>query len=106
MGATSLTMLRLAWDLEIKPLSFLFSFISVPPTCLDPAASCVVSKRNKEGLSAGITNMTVREDDVHDRDPAYEGHVSAYLFVISKPVVLTHRIDAWTFCFKSVSFCL
>ena len=35
---------------------------------------------NKEGRNAGITNMTVREDD---RDPVYQGHVSAYLFTPS-----------------------
>ena len=46
MAATSLTVLRLAWDLEIKLLTFLFSFISVRPICLDPA-SCVVNKRKQ-----------------------------------------------------------
>ena len=70
------TMLRLAWDLEIKLLTFLFSSISVPPICLDPAASCVVNKRNKEGLSADTTNTNVCGDDVHDRDPVHQGHVS------------------------------
>ena len=53
MVATSLTVLRLAWDLETKLLIFLFFFISVLPICRDPAASCVVSRHNKEDLSAG-----------------------------------------------------
>ena len=83
MAATSLTMQRLASDLVIKPLTSLCSSISAPPICLDPAASCAVSKRNKEGLSADITNMTVREEDVHDRDPVRQGHVSAFLFTPS-----------------------
>ena len=28
--------------------------------------------------------MTVREEDVHDRDPARQGHVSAYLLTYSR----------------------
>ena len=80
MAATSLTMLRLAWDLEIKPLTFLFSSISVPPICLDPAASCVVNKHNKEGSSADTTNTNVCGDDVHDCDPVHQGHVSVSPF--------------------------
>ena len=35
---------------------------------------------NKEGWNAGITNTTVREEDVHDRDPVRQSHVSAFLF--------------------------
>ena len=38
---------------------------------------------NKEEWNAGITNMTVREEDVHDRDPVRQGHVSAFLFTPS-----------------------
>ena len=83
MAATSLTVLRLAWDLETKLLIFLFFFLSVLPICLDPAASCVVSKRNKEGLSADTTNMNVCGDDLHDRDPVRQGHVSVSLFTPS-----------------------
>ena len=79
MAATSLTMQRLAWDLEIKLLTFLFSSISVPPICLDPAASCVVNKRNKEGVSADTTKNVCR-DDVHDRAPVYQGLLSVSFF--------------------------
>ena len=60
MADTSLTMLRLASDLVINLLTSLCSYISVRPTCL-------------------ITNMTVREGDVHDCDPVRQVHVSAYL---------------------------
>ena len=38
---------------------------------------------NKEEWNASITDTTVCEDDVHDRDPAYQSHVSAYLFTPS-----------------------
>ena len=65
---------------------------------------------NKEEWNAGITNMTVREGDVHDCDPVRQGHVSAFLVTSSEfarvtcqSVLFTHRIDAWTFCCKSVS---
>ena len=64
MAATSLTMLRLAWDLETNLLISLCSFIFAIPICLDPAASCVVSKYNKEDLSADTTKNACR-DDVH-----------------------------------------
>ena len=69
MAATSLTMLRLAWDLGINLLISRCSFIFALRICLEQAASCVVSKPNKEDLSASITNMTVREEDVNDRIP-------------------------------------
>ena len=82
MAATSLTMLRLAWNLATKLLIFLFFFISVLPICLGPAASCVVSKPNKEDLSADTTNMNVCGDDVHDRAPVRQGHVSVSLFTL------------------------
>ena len=42
-----------------------------------------VGRPDKEGWNAGITNMTVREEDVHDRDPVRQGHVSAFLFTPS-----------------------
>ena len=45
-----------------------------------PTASCAVSKRNKEGLSADITSKNVRGDDVLDRDVVHQSHVSAHLF--------------------------
>ena len=62
MAATSLTMRCLTWDLGINPLTFLFSFISVPSISLDPAASCVVNKRNKEDLSVDTTKNVCRGD--------------------------------------------
>ena len=79
MAATILTMLFLAWDLETNLLTFLFSSISVLPICPDPAVSCVVSKRNKEDLSADTTNTNVCGDDVHNRAPVRQGHVNVSL---------------------------
>ena len=70
MAATSLTMLRLDWDLETNLLISLCSFIFALPICPDPAASCVVSKHNKEDLSADTTKNVCR-DDVHDRAPVH-----------------------------------
>ena len=64
MAATSLTMLRLAWDLETNLLISRCSFIFALLICLDPAVSCVVSKHNKEDLSADMTKNVCR-DDVH-----------------------------------------
>ena len=77
---------------------FLFSSISVPPICLDPAASCVVNKRNKEGLIADTTNMTVREEDVHDHDPVRQGHVSASPFT---PFAVARESFAGQLCLLS-----
>ena len=54
--------------------------------------------------------MTIREENVHDRDPDCQGHVSAFPFtpfaIASESLagqLSPHCIDAWTFCFKSVS---
>ena len=80
MAATNIITLHLALDPEIKPLTFLCSFISAPPTYLVPTASCAASKRNKEGLSADITNPSACGDDVLDCDVAHQSHVSAHLF--------------------------
>ena len=80
MAATSLTTQRWASDLVINPLTSLCSYISVPLTCLAPTASCAANMHNKEEWNAGVTNMTVREEDVLDRDPVRQGHVSAFLF--------------------------
>ena len=79
-AATNSITLHLASDLVIKPLTFLFFSIFAPPTYLAPTASCAVSKRNKEGLSANITNTSVCGDDVLDCDVAHHSHVSAHLF--------------------------
>ena len=80
MAASSLTTQRWASDLVIKPLTFLCFSTFAPPTCLTPTASCAVSKRNKEGLSADITNTSVCGDDVLNCDVAHQSHVSAHLF--------------------------
>ena len=74
---------RLASDLVINLLTSLCSYIFVPPTCLTPTASCAANMHNKEKWNAGITNMTVREEDVHDHDPVRQGHVSAFLVTSS-----------------------
>ena len=88
MAATSLTMLRLAWDFGTNLLIFLSFFIFAPLFCPDPAASCVVSKHNKEDLSADTTKNVCR-DDVHDRVPARQGHVSVSFLTPSRlPVSL------------------
>ena len=60
MAATSLTMLRLAWELVTNLLISLCSFIFALLICPDPAASCVVSKHNKEYLSADTTKNVQR----------------------------------------------
>ena len=75
----SLTMQRWASDLVINLLTSLCSYISVPPTCLAPTASCAANMHNKEGLSADTTNTSVCGDDVLDRDVAHQSHVSAFL---------------------------
>ena len=110
MAATSLTMQRLASDLVINPLTSLCSYISAPPICLAPLASCAANTHNKEEWNAGITNMTVREGDVHDCDPVRQGHVSAFLVTSSEfareslasqfcsPTALTHGRFATSLC--------
>ena len=64
MAATSLTMLRMAWDLGTNLLISRCSFIFELLICQDPAVSCVVSKHNKEDLRADSTKNVCR-DDVH-----------------------------------------
>ena len=80
MDAAHMITLHLALDPEIKPLTFLCFSTFVPPTYLAPTASCAVSKHNKEGLSADITNKSERGDDVLDCDVVHQSHVSAHLF--------------------------
>ena len=65
---------------------------------------------NKEGWNAGITNMTVREEDVHDRDSVRQGHVSAFPFTpfavaresfagqLCLPTAVTHGRFASSLC--------
>ena len=80
MAATSLTMQRLALDLGINLLTSLCSSIFAILIFPDPAVSCAVSKHNKEGLSANITNSSLRGDDELDCDVAHHSHVSARFF--------------------------
>ena len=106
MAATSLTMLRLAWGLETNLLTSLCSFIFALLICPDPTASCVVSKHNREDLSADTTKNECR-DDVHDRAPVHQGHVSvSFLTLLRLPVsillvscsLLTHGRFASNLC--------
>ena len=92
MAATSLTMLRLAWDLETNLLISRCSFILALLICPDPAVSCVVSKHNKEDLSADTTKNVCR-DDVHDRAPVYQGLLS-----VSFPTLLRSRVSLLLVC--------
>ena len=43
------------------------------PIFPDPAVSCVVSKHNKEDLSADMTNLSVPRNDAHDHAPVHQG---------------------------------
>ena len=51
----------------------LCSSIFATPIFPDPAVSCAVSKHNKEGLTANITNLSVRGNDAHDHAPVHQG---------------------------------
>ena len=73
MAATSLTMQRLALDLGINLLTSLCSSTFATPIFQDPAVSCAVSKHNKEGTIANITNLSVRRNDAHDHAPLHQG---------------------------------
>ena len=75
--------LRSVPDLVINPLTFLCFYISEPLTYLAPTASYAVNMHNKEGLNADITDTNVYGDDVHDRNPVCQGHVSAFPFTPS-----------------------
>ena len=72
--------LCLAWDLETNLLIFQCSFIFVIPICPDPAASCEVTKHNKEDLSADMTKNVCRDDvhqeNAHDCAPFLQGILS------------------------------
>ena len=84
MAATSLTTQRWASDLVINPLTS-FVFLHLRTTNLPGPDSIIRSehaqqRENKNASDASITNMTVREEDVHDRDPVHQSHVSASIF--------------------------
>ena len=111
MAATNTITLRSALDPR-NQTAHLPVFLHLRTTDLPgvPTASCAANMHNKEEWNTGITNMSVREEDVHDRDPVRQGHVSASLFTPSSVAcesfagqLCLHRIDAWTFCFKSLS---
>ena len=77
MAATSLTMQRLALDLGINLLIFRCSSTFAIPIFPDPAVSYVVSKHNKEDLSANMTKNVCRDDgNAHDRASLYQGKTS------------------------------
>ena len=63
-AAANTITLHSALDPVTKLLTFLFSFISAPPTCLAPTVSCAVNMRNKEGLSADTADRSEGRDDV------------------------------------------
>ena len=86
-AATNTITLHLALNPEIKPLTFLCFSTFAPPTYLAPTASCAVSKRNKEGLSADITDSSVCGDDVLDCDVVHQSHVSAHFFLPCRSLV-------------------
>ena len=53
------------------------SFTFAIPIFPDPAVSCVVSKHNKEDLSANMTKNVCRDDgNAHDRASLYQGKTS------------------------------
>ena len=79
-------------DLETNLLISRCSFIFALLFCLDPAVSCVVSKHNKEDLSADTTKNVCR-DDVHDRVPVYQGLLS-----VSFPALLRSRVSLLLVC--------
>ena len=58
-AAANTITLRSALDPVTKLLTFLRFSISAPRTYLAPTVSCAVNMRNKEGLSADITDMSV-----------------------------------------------
>ena len=66
MAATSLTMQRLALDPGIILLTSLCSSTFATPIFLDPAVFCAVSKHNKGGMIANITNLSVPRNVVRD----------------------------------------
>ena len=79
-----------AWLGTPRPIcsSSLCFFIFALLICPDPAASCAVNKHNKEDLS-GDTTKNVCRDDVHDRAPVRQGHVSvSFLTPLRLPVSL------------------
>ena len=88
MAVTNLTMLRLALVPGISLLTSLFSSTFATPIYPDLALSCVVSRHNKEDLSADTTKNEYR-DDVHDRALVHQGHVSvSFLTLLRLPVSL------------------
>ena len=81
MAATSSTMQ--IWRLYPETPRLTSRFPPPPLICLVPTTSCGANTHNKEEWNAGNTNMTVREEDVHDRHPVRQGHVSAFPFTPS-----------------------
>ena len=99
-AATNSVTPHLALDPVTNPLTVLCFSTVAPPTCLAPIASCAVSKRNKEVLSADITNKSVCGDDVLDCDVA-----QPYLLIMCKSLGASCVAPHWRsdLCFKSLS---
>ena len=91
-GCYKLTRPRFSWTSRPICSSPLCSFIFALLICRDPAASCVVSKHNKEDLSADTTK-NVRGDDVHDRALVRQGLVS-----VSFLTLLRSRVSLLLVC--------
>ena len=73
MAVTNLTMLRLALDPRISLLTSLCSSTFATPIFPDPGVLCAVSKHNKEGMIANITNLSVPRNDARDHAPVHQG---------------------------------
>ena len=104
-GVSSLTMQRLALDLGINLLVFRCFFTFAIPIFPDPAVSCVVSKHNKEDLSANMTKNACRDDgNAHDRASSYQGDVHDRasvcqgLLIASFPTLLRLRVSIFLVC--------
>ena len=72
----------------INLLTSLCSSTFATPIFPDPAVLCAVSKLNKEGMIANITNLSVPRNDARDHAPVHQGvhdasrqdHMSPSLF--------------------------
>ena len=70
--------LRLALDPGISLLTSLCFSTFATPIYLDPAVLCAVSKLNKEGMTANITNLSVPRNVAREHAPVHQGlHVAS-----------------------------
>ena len=78
----------------------------------DPAVLCAVSKHNKEGLTANITNLSVRRNDAHDHAPVHQGvsdasrqvHMSPSCSVILSDCEVSSDMRLLIDCFDTQDF--